>query len=123
MQDTQVFEAVGGEAAFFELVEQFYVCVQQDAALRALYPEDLEPGKRALALFLAQRFGGPGTYSQERGHPRLRMRHAPYAIDASMRDAWMRCMRTAVQAVPALAAVEPTMLAYFEDAATHMINR
>jgi hemoglobin len=122
MDDSHLYIAAGGEAAFIELVEHFYAGVEADAALRALYPSDLEPGKRALKDFLVQRFGGPATYSEQRGHPRLRMRHARFAIDQAMRDAWVRHMHAAVCATASLAPHEPMLMAYFEDAATFLLN-
>ena len=75
-----IYEAVGGEETFARLVENFYNAVQEDEVLRPIYPGDWDESKRTLKLFLMQYFGGPGDYSQERGHPRLRMRHAPFAI-------------------------------------------
>ena len=88
-----MFELVGGQPFFDALVDRFYDGVETDPRSAPLYPDDLEPGKRALALFLGQYWGGPPDYSDEKGHPRLRMRHAPFAIDASARDAWLalRC--------------------------------
>jgi hemoglobin len=117
-----VFETVGGQTFFDRLVDAFYERVEDDTALRALYPEDLEPGKRALALFLGQYWGGPPEYSAEKGHPRLRMRHAPFAIGQAERDAWLRAMVAALAEVAPAPEVEAAMRDYFEMAATHMIN-
>lgn len=118
-----VYELVGGEPTFFALVERFYEGVAQDPVLRPLYPEDLGPSKRHLALFLSQYWGGPPIYSQQRGHPRLRMRHLPFPIGKAERDAWVRHMTAAVNATPMPAEARTQMLRYFEDAATFLINR
>lgn len=119
---TTLYEHVGGQPFFDELVDRFYDGVETDAPLRAMYPDDLEPGKRALALFLAQYFGGPTTYSDEKGHPRLRMRHVNFRIGAEERDGWVRHMTAAVSAAELEPAVETQMLDYFAMAAQHMIN-
>ena len=117
-----MFEVVGGQAYFDALVEAFYARVERDAALRRLYPDDLEPGKQALALFLGQYWGGPPVYSERKGHPRLRMRHAPFRIDQAARDAWLAAMRAAVDASDAPDVVRPVLYEYFEMASTAMIN-
>ena len=92
-----LFEAIGGEAAFRRLVDSFYARVSEDPDLRALYPEeDLGPASDRLRMFLIQYWGGPNTYNEQRGHPRLRMRHAPFAINTAARDAWLRHMRAAL---------------------------
>ncbi|MFT4086251.1 MAG: globin [Gordonia sp. (in: high G+C Gram-positive bacteria)] len=96
------YEQVGGEPTFRQITERFYAEVAEDEILRPMYPEeDLGPAERRLRLFLEQYWGGPGTYGQERGHPRLRMRHVPYKIGPIERDAWLRCMMIAIEAVPA----------------------
>lgn len=118
-----VFDAVGGAETFDRLVERFYEGVATDEVLRPMYPENLAESKRHLSLFLQQYFGGPGTYSAERGHPRLRMRHFPFAIGQAERDAWMRHMRAAVEAERLPGPVTEVLLDYFERAATFMINR
>ena len=87
---------MGGQRFFDALVERFAVRVEADPALRSVYPADLEPGMRALALFLGQYWGGPPDYSAEKGHPRLRMRHAPFAIGGPERDAWLAAMLAAL---------------------------
>ncbi len=89
-------ERAGGPAAFVRLVEAFYARVETDEVLRPMYPEDLEPGKRRLALFLAQYFGAGPVYADERGHPRLRMRHAPFPIDPGAGLRWATHMLAAV---------------------------
>jgi len=87
-----VYDAVGGRPFFVDLVDGFYAGVSADPLLRPMYPEDLAEPRRHLTGFLAQYWGGPSTYSDERGHPRLRMRHAPFAIGDAARDAWLRHM-------------------------------
>ena len=118
-----LYDRAGGQAFFDALVERFYERVEDDPVLRPMYPEDLEPGKRGLALFLAQYWGGPPTFSEERGHPRLRARHLPFTIDTPQRDAWVRHMSAALREGDLSAEDEATFLAYLENAATHMINQ
>lgn len=117
-----MFERVGGEAFFVELVERFYAGVAMDPLLRPLYPDDLTDSKAHLAGFLVQYWGGPTTYSDERGHPRLRMRHAPFAIGVGERNAWYRHMAAAVEAMNPDPDVAAELLAYFEMAATSLVN-
>lgn len=121
--DSTLYERVGGQPWFDDLVDRFYEGVEQDEHLRRLYPEDLGPGKRHLSLFLGQYWGGPPAYSVERGPPRLRARHLRFAIGPAERDAWTRHMTAAVEG----AGMEPddrrAMLAYFEDAATFLVNQ
>jgi hemoglobin len=121
-----VYEAAGGEATFTELVRRFYAGVAEDPVLRPLYPEDSEmfaAAEEHLRLFLVQYWGGPGWYSERRGHPRLRMRHMPFSIGRAERDAWMGHMRAAVESLEVPAAVRDAFLDYFENAATAMMNR
>ena len=118
-----VYERVGGERFFRDLVDRFYEGVRDDPVLRPLYPEDLEGPKEHLALFLVQYWGGPRTYSDERGHPRLRMRHAPFAIGLAERDAWLRHMLGALEAAHAAPDVEEELTEYLRATATQMINR
>jgi hemoglobin len=110
--------------AFFEgLVGRFYDGVAGDAVLRPLYPEpDLDGARHRLTLFLAQYWGGPTTYDQERGHPRLRMRHAPFAIGPAERDRWLDHMRAAMSALAPAADVAAELDHYFEMAAEAMRN-
>ena len=118
-----LYDRVGGQAWFDALVERFYEEVADDPVLRPMYPDDLEPGKRHLALFLGQYWGGPGTYSEERGHPRLRARHLPFAIGERERDAWVRHMTVAVEAGGLDAATAAELLDYLGDAATFLVNQ
>ena len=119
-----LFERVGGISFFERVAEEFYVSVRTDPVLLALYPEpdDLGPARRRLALFLAQYWGGPTTYSDERGHPRLRMRHATFPIDDAMRDRWLAHMNAALDAVAAPAELIAEMRDYFVRAADHLRN-
>lgn len=117
-----VFDVVGGQPFFDALVERFYDDVEHDPTLRRLYPQDLEPGKRSLALFLGQYWGGPPVYSAEKGHPRLRMRHAPFVIGVAERDAWLSAMLAAVDASGAPPDAIAAFHEYFEMASTAMIN-
>jgi hemoglobin len=96
-----VYDEVGGQQFFVDLVEGFYAGVNTDPVLRPMYPEDLTEPRRHLAGFLTQYWGGPTTYSDERGHPRLRMRHAPFVIGEAERDAWLRHMLASLDAVTA----------------------
>lgn len=116
----------GGEATFTRLIEHFYGAVSEDPVLRPLYPADEEQFWSAadhLRLFLIQYWGGPGWYSEQRGHPRLRMRHLPFAIGPRERDAWLGHMREAVASVELPAQVRDAFLEYFEAAAGAMMNR
>jgi hemoglobin len=117
------YDAVGGEPTFRKLVEVFYAGVAADPPLRALYPEaDLGPAADRLRLFLIQYWGGPSTYSQARGHPRLRMRHAPFVIDAAQRDRWLTHMRAAVDSLDLAPEAQATLWDYLRTAAESMRN-
>ena len=117
------YEAVGGEATFRRLVGEFYVGVASDPALRALYPEDeLGPAADRLALFLMQYWGGPTTYSEQRGHPRLRMRHVPFVIDEAQRDRWLHHMRVALDSLALPADQDETLWNYLNTAAHVLQN-
>ena len=122
MVEISVFELVGGQPFFDGLVDAFYERVEHDPVLRPIYPEDLAPGKRALAMFLAQYWGGPPEYSAEKGHPRLRMRHAPFTIGEEQRDAWLASMLAALDESDAPMAAKTALREYFAMAATAMIN-
>lgn len=117
-----VYERVGGDEFFVELVERFYEFVETDLVLRPLYPQNLEPGKVHLAAFLAQYWGGPPQYSLERGHPRLRQRHMPFPIGQAERDAWATHMLSALSSMNAPFHEAALMAEYFERTATLMMN-
>ncbi len=125
VQPAEVFERVGGIAFFERLVDRFYDAVEVDLVLLRLYPnpDDLSAARRHLTLFLAQYWGGPTTYSDERGHPRLRMRHAPFAIGPEERDHWLAHMREAVAAVDPEPEIRQALEDYFAMAAESMRNR
>jgi hemoglobin len=120
--DVPVYDVVG-EQYFVDLVDRFYQRVATDPVLAPLYPEDLTEPRRNTAAFLIQYWGGPAHYSQRRGHPRLRMRHAPFAIGVQERQAWFDHMSTAVRQSDAPNEVKARMIEYFEHAATAMVNR
>src|SRR5919202_3503982 len=113
-----VFQAAGGAETFERIVARFYEGVADDPVLRPLYPEDLTASRDHLALFLIQYFGGPSTYSAQRGHPRLRMRHLPFTIGRRERDAWVRHMTAALEAEALPPPVRDLMADYFDGAAT-----
>ncbi len=121
-----VFEAVGGAAFFVSLVERFYAGVATDPLLRPLYPDDLTESIEHMALFLQQYWGGPGTYSEQRGHPRLRQRHMPFVISEAERDAWFGHMAAALDHVVAdrgtAPELEAQMLDYFAQTADFLVN-
>jgi hemoglobin len=123
LTENTLFDAAGGMPFFEGLVARFYEGVASDPVLRPLYPVDLEPSTRHLTLFLAQYWGGPTTYDAERGHPRLRMRHAPFAIGPVERDRWLLKMRHAVAAMAPPEPIARALLDYFEMAAEAMRNR
>lgn len=120
------YDAVGGEQTFVDLVARFYQEVAADEILRPLYlEEDLGPAERRLRMFLIQYWGGPRTYSDERGHPRLRMRHNPFRIGPLERDAWLRCMHTAIASIDSTRLDPPhrqALTEYMEMAAQSMVN-
>src|SRR5256714_4625241 len=118
-----VFGAAGGEPAFRELVGRFYARVAADPVLRAIYPEtDLSGATERLTLFLIQYWGGPATYSQVRGHPRLRMRHQPFAIGGRGRGAWLRPMTAAGNSLDPTPRVRKALLDSFVAPSTAMFN-
>jgi hemoglobin len=122
-QPTSLYERVGGDAFFFALVERFYMGVDSDPLLRPLYPRNLEPPKQRLALFLIQYWGGPHTYSEQRGHPRLRMRHFRFRIGAKEREAWLEHMLSSVEVSEATPADKDALREYFLSAATSLVNQ
>jgi hemoglobin len=118
------YDEVGGHPTFARLVSRFYAGVRTDPVIAPLYPQDDWDGAETrLRSFLEQYWGGPTTYSQQRGHPRLRMRHAPFAIGADQRDAWLRHMRDAVDSLELSAEQDATLWGYLEMAARSMQNR
>jgi hemoglobin len=125
VEQLTVYEAAGGMPFFEALVDRFYEGVASDPVLLRLYPEadDLSGARHRLTLFLAQYWGGPSTYGEERGHPRLRMRHAPFAIGPEERDRWLTHMRDAVAALAPEPAVRDKLEEYFTFAAESMRNR
>ena len=122
-QAQSVYELVGGEAPIAAMVDAFYEAVADDPILRPMYPPELAEAKRRLFLFLLQFFGGPATYSQERGHPRLRMRHFAFPIDQRARDAWLQHMLNAIEAAEISEPARSRMTEYFERASAFLINR
>ena len=123
MLNRSVYELAGGEPVFRLLVQRFYARVADDPVLRPVYPEeDLSGATERLTLFLIQYWGGPTTYSAQRGHPRLRMRHQRFAIGPAERDAWLGHMTAAVDSLDLAPAVRKALLDYFATASTAMIN-
>lgn len=116
------FERWGGEPFFTALVERFYQGVAADPILRPMYPEDLTESKAHLALFLMQYWGGPRAYEEQRGHPRLRMRHAPFVIGSEAADAWLRHMTDAVRGAEMEPGDEQELLEYLSMAARSLVN-
>jgi hemoglobin len=117
------YDQVGGHETFARLVHRFYEGVGADAALRALYPEpDLAGAEQRLLLFLEQYWGGPTTYSDQRGHPRLRMRHAPFAVTPDQRDRWLAHMKAAVDSLELEPELHDQLWDYLERAAYAMVN-
>jgi hemoglobin len=122
--ELSLYEAVGGEETFRRLVSKFYRRVAGDPELRAVYPSrDLGPAEEHLRLFLVQYWGGPGTYSERRGHPRLRMRHARFAIGEAERDAWLRHMRAAMDELALDADRDRQLWDYLVMAAHSLVNQ
>jgi hemoglobin len=117
------FDAVGGHATFQRLIAAFYARVAADPELRAIYPEDdLGPAAERLRMFLEQYWGGPHTYNEVRGHPRLRARHAPFRIDAAARDAWLTHMREAIDEIGLAPAADKVLWDYLTVAADMLVN-
>jgi hemoglobin len=125
MRESWLYDAVGGMAFFETLVERFYARVAEDPVLLRLYPQpdDLGPARERLALFLAQYWGGPTTYSDERGHPQLRMRHAPFAIGPEERDHWLTHMRASLHSLHPPEPVATAFEDYLAMATEGMRNR
>lgn len=122
--DEQIFQDLGGSETFRRLVDKFYEGVASDDLLRPMYPEeDLGPAKERLRMFLEQYWGGPATYSELRGHPRLRMRHSVFKITPAAKDAWLRHMRLAVDSLELAPLNHEILMDYLERAAISMVNR
>ena len=118
------FEKVGGEKTFNDLVSHFYALVAVNPVLRPMYPDqDLKAAAQRLQMFLVQYWGGPSTYSEQRGHPRLRMRHAPFHIATKQRDEWLNCMRQAVDGLTIEQELKTELWNYLEMAAHSMVNQ
>ncbi len=122
-QQPSIYELAGGDAPFHRLIDAFYERVEHEPLLRPLYPADLAPSREHLFLFVTQYFGGPPRYNALRGHPRLRMRHAPFAIGQAERDAWVRHMLAAVEAAGFAEPIRGALIEYFDRAATFLINQ
>ncbi len=124
MNDDQqtVYEMVGGDATFKALVDAFYRRIEADPDLRPMFPDDLEPGKHWQFLFLAQYWGGPARYAEERGHPRLRMRHAPYPVTPDAAQKWLSHMVASIDEVSIAEPARGMMIAYFERGSSFMVN-
>ena len=123
MSDATFFERVGGEETFRRLVAKFYEGVATDPILRPMYPDaDLSAAQERLFLFLQQYWGGPSTYSETRGHPRLRLRHATFEIGAVQRDAWLSHMRVAVESLKLATDLENELWNYLVAAANSLLN-
>jgi hemoglobin len=121
---TNYYELFGGEAFFSDLVSQFYAHVAVNPILRPMYPDsDLQAAARRLQMFLEQYWGGPTTYQEERGHPRLRMRHAGFHINQEARDAWVDCMKLAVDGTKLDPDAKDKLWRYLEGAANHLVNQ
>ena len=124
MTSESFFERVGGSETFAKLTAEFYRGVANDPVLRAMYPEEnLEPARERLQLFLEQYWGGPTTYSDTRGHPRLRLRHMPYHIDAEARQRWLTHMTAAVDALDLPPLYREELMDYLDRAAHAMTNQ
>ncbi len=122
-ENSSFYDQIGGHETFAKLTREFYARVAEDEEFRAMYPEqDLGPAERRLRMFLEQYWGGPTTYSQERGHPRLRMRHMPFTVDAKARDTWLRHMRAAVDTLDLSPLHEGILWDYLERAARSLVN-
>ena len=120
---TDYYQLFGGEAFFADLTSQFYAQVATNEILRPMYPEsDMKGAARRLQLFLEQYWGGPTTYQEERGHPRLRMRHAGFHINPAVHDALLSCMKAAVDGMDMEPELREKLWRYLEGAAHHMVN-
>ncbi len=128
MSDAEIsfYDAVGGAETFRALIARFYEEVAKDEIVRPMYPEeDLGPAERRMRMFLEQYWGGPRTYSDERGHPRLRMRHNPFTIGPIERDAWLRCMHIAIDSIDEQTLDDEhrrALIGYMDMAANSLMN-
>ena len=123
MSDSTPYEELGGFATFDALVREFYVRVAQDPVLLPLYPaDDMAGAEDRLRMFLVQYWGGPGTYSELRGHPRLRMRHMPFRINPEARDHWLECMSGALDTLDLSPQHRAMLWDYLQRAAYAMVN-
>lgn len=121
-EQQSVYDMIGGESTITALVECFYSKIEQDENLATMFPDDLEPGKYWQKLFLMQYFGGPTQYAEERGHPRLRMRHMPFPIDQIAAQQWLQYMLEAIDEVEIQEPARSIMIEYFQRAAPFMVN-
>ena len=123
-EETSLYEQMGGRATFEQLVSHFYARVSVDPVLRPMYPdEDFKGAARRLLMFLEQYWGGPKTYSEERGHPRLRMRHSPFHISEFERDVWLEHMKSAVDELKMREDLKKELWNYLVMAARSMVNQ
>lgn len=123
MPDSELFDQMGGEQTFTQIAAVFYQQVANDPLLKQMYPEqDLAPAQERLRLFLIQYWGGPESYQQQRGHPRLRMRHAPFKINPEARAHWLQHMQVALASTKLSQMHREMIWDYFERAATSMVN-
>lgn len=125
MQPSQytIYELIGGEDTIRRMVDAFYARMETDPLLRPMFPENMTDGKRRQFLFLVQFFGGPQQYAEERGHPRMKMRHGPFSIGPAERDAWLTHMLAAIDETGIEEPMRTLMRDYFVRTAEHMMNR
>lgn len=124
MEEVSFYERIGGHQVFENLASHFYALITQDPILRPKYPdEDLKGAANRLMMFLEQYWGGPKTYGEVRGHPRLRMRHANFYIDEAAKNAWLRCMKSAVDEIDADQDLKDELWSYMEGAAQFLVNQ
>ena len=121
--DESFFQQIGGHEFFVQLVDGFYEGIEQDPVLRPMYPDDLTDSKHHLVMFLEQYWGGPRTYQAERGHPRLRMRHAPFPIDDDARDRWIEHMRESLSRINVPEQLRDELWTYLVSAAHSLVNK
>ena len=124
MEEVSFYERIGGHQVFENLTSHFYALITQDPILRPMYPdEDLKGAANRLMMFLEQYWGGPKTYGEMRGHPRLRMRHTQFHIDEAAKNAWLRCMKSAVDEIDADQDLKDELWSYMEGAAQFLVNQ